>query len=216
MQAAKGKVRYLQRHLARNLREDLGRQVCCINYDVGNSDVEAILHENLVRPPRAGLKSPLFSTNGLPICRAEFWCSCSSLQSSLASALAVQVKEGRRKGETNPRQILTTRMDAIHLCALAPASLQCCGPYMTPELCRSILRGACSLTLRDCLTLIIFSALPALRRYRDIWRYSRLFVWSDETGVPWWVPHGVRAQKGHCCAKLDGLTNVSQAWLAVA
>jgi len=22
-------------------------------------------------------------------------------------------------------------------------------------------------------------------RYRDIWRYSRLFVWSDETGRPW-------------------------------
>mmetsp|Transcript_2473 Transcript_2473/g.7418 ORF Transcript_2473/g.7418 Transcript_2473/m.7418 type:complete len:157 (-) Transcript_2473:2557-3027(-) len=94
MQAAAGRVCQLQRHLTRIPRQELGRQASSINYDVGDSDVEALLHENLVK---------------------QVW---------------------KKSEESDPRLILTTSKDAIQL-------------------------------------------------YRDIWRYSRLFVWVNEQGIPW-------------------------------
>lgn len=32
---------------------------------------------------------------------------------------------------------------------------------------------------------ILTTRTDAIALYRDIWRYSRLFVWTDETGQPW-------------------------------
>lgn len=79
--------------VSRGVYKSISDQKRSINYDAGTSDVEALLHENLI-------------------------------------------KSGGRSEERRPQQILTTQSDAIQL-------------------------------------------------YRDIWRYSRLFVWRDENGRPW-------------------------------
>lgn len=72
-----------------------------------------------------------------------------------------QDKKYRKKEDTSPLQVLTTRREALALCVLcAVFCVLCCVYHCTPT---------------------------TTTRYRDIWRNSMLFVWKDEKGRVWCV-----------------------------